>query len=130
MKRWLVGLAVSTTVFPLTGCGGSFDNYSPSQIHRTVQSRGGEIYIVFYQYFDVLDQYGPGVERVRGDVQKELTTNAKQEVWTKAEHIAVPKYLEAKGLTPVECRNGIIVIRGGSSVEGDGWAEFRCKEAK
>lgn len=124
-QRAMLGLVLG--VIGLPACSDPFGIYSPERIHRTVQSRGPGLYVVSYEYFDVIDQYGPGVERVREDVRNAESTKGKLAAWTKAEFIAVPKYLEAKGLVPTECKQGVIVVRGGSSVEGDGWAEFRCK---
>ena len=106
MKQWLMGLAASAAIFPLTGCGGSFDNYSPSQIHRTVQSLGNGLYVVDYRWREVAQNFG------------------------KDRAVAIPKYLEAKGIVPAECSSGITVIRGGEVENGGGWAEFRCKELR
>lgn len=111
-----------------SACSDFFGVYSPERIHSTVRSMGEGLYIVRYEYFDVINQYGPGVENVREAVRNARNTKDQLAAWSEAEAIAVPKYLKAKGLVPTECTQGVIVIRGGSSVEGDGWAEFRCKE--
>lgn len=104
MKQQVIMKAISVlAVVPLTACGGSFDIYSPSQIHRTVQLTKQGVYIVDYRWREVAEQFG-----------KDRAT-------------AVPKYLEAKGLTPPECVHGVTVIRGGEVESGGGWAEFRCK---
>lgn len=41
---------------------------------------------------------------------------------------AVPAYLQAKGLVPNECTQGITVDSGGDSVGGWSWAYFRCNK--
>lgn len=103
MKRWLSGCLAFAAIYPLVGCGGSFDIYSPSQIHRTVHPRGNGLYVVSYKWSYMVEHFG-----------KDRAT-------------AVPKYLEAKGIIPVECSQGVTVIRGGEVEGGSGWAEFRCK---
>jgi len=104
MRRWLIGLAISTMMFPLAGCGGSFDIYSPSQIHRTVQLRSPGLYVVYYEWPYVEERFG------------------------KNRATAIPKYLGEKGLVPSECAHGVTVVRGGEGEGGKGWAEFRCAE--
>lgn len=128
MKRQVIGFALIALTFPLVGCGGSFDIYSPTQIHRTVQSRGQGLYVVSYKEFDVINDFGFGVEKVREAVRKAENTKDKLAVWDQAAFVAVPRYLEAKGLIPSECTQGVVVIRSGSLEGGGGWAEFRCKE--
>lgn len=104
MNRRVIGLALIALTFPLVGCGGSFDIYSPGQIHRTVRTLGTGLYEVSYRWREVAEQYG------------------------KDRKTAVPEYLKAKGLVPLECARGVAVIRGGEVEGGGGWAEFRCKE--
>jgi len=82
---------------------------------------------VSYKEFDVLDEYGSGVERIRESVQDAKGTKDKLAVWDKAVSVAVPKYLEAKGLVPDECVQGVVITRSGATEGGGGWAEFRCK---
>jgi len=103
MIRGVIGFTFLALTFPLVGCGGSFDIYSPGQIHRTVQSRGAGIYVVYYEWPYVEDRFG------------------------KNRATAVPEYLQEKGLIPPECMQGVTVIRGGEAEGGKGWAEFRCK---
>lgn len=105
MKQLVIRKVLRVLVaVPLTACGGSFDIYSPSQIHRTVQLIKPGVFIVDYRWREVAEQFG------------------------KDRAMAVPKYLEARGLTPPECVRGVIVIRGGEVEGGGGWAEFRCKK--
>ena len=104
MSHRMIGFAIAASIFPLVGCGGSFDNYSPSQIHRTVQLRMPGLYVVYYEWPYVEEHFG-----------KDRAT-------------AVPEYLKAKNLVPSECLRGVIVTRGGEGEGGKGWAEFRCKE--
>ena len=106
MSRWIfnLALAILALTVSLAGCGGSFDIYSPGQIHRTVRSQGPGLYVVSYKWPYVEDHFG-----------KDRAT-------------AVPEYLKMKGLVPPECTQGVTVIRGGEVEGGGGWAEFRCKE--
>jgi hypothetical protein len=84
------------------------------------------IYVVSYREFDVIDKYGPGVENVREATRRAKDPGDKVSAWDQATFAAVPRYLEAKGLVPTECKQGIAVIRCGSTEGGGGWAEFRC----
>ena len=81
-----------------------------------------------YKEFYVINEYGPGVENVREAVRKLESTQDKRAVWDEAALVSVPRYLEAKRIVPAECTQGIVVIRSGSTEDGGGWAEFRCKE--
>ena len=104
MKQLIFMKALSVLVaVSLTACGGSFDIYSPSQIHRTVQLRGLDLYVVYYDWPYVEEHFG-----------RDRATY-------------VPKYLKAKNLIPPECLQGVTVTRGGEGEGGKGWAEFRCK---
>lgn len=126
MKRLtLIGFAFLEVCLP--ACSDPFGIYSPEQIHRTVQLVRPGIYVVSYKEFDVINNFGPGVENVREAVRKAKSTEDKLAVWGQAAFIAVPRYLDIKGLTPSECAQGISVIRSGSTEGGGGWAEFRCK---
>ncbi|MEJ1405485.1 MAG: hypothetical protein RPU62_00680 [Candidatus Sedimenticola sp. (ex Thyasira tokunagai)] len=116
----LVFLALS-----LSACGGSFDIYAPSQIHKTVKLLRPGIYDVGYKHFEVINEYGLGVENVRKSIRQ--NPENWRTLWNEAAAVAVPKYLEAKGLVPAECEQGVEVIRSGSGEGGGGWAEFRCK---
>lgn len=127
MKRRAV-LGLVLLVIGLPACSDPFGIYSPERIHRIVQSRGPGLYVVSYKEFDVINEFGPGVENVRAEVRKAESTKDKLAVWDQAAFIAVPRYLEAKGLVPSECTQGVIVTRSGSTEGGGGWAEFRCKE--
>ena len=113
-------------VLSLTACGGNFDIYSPSQIHKTVQVLRPGVYVVGYKHHDVINEYGPGVENVRKAIRND--SDNWRAFWDGAVAVAVPRYLEAKGLVPAECTQGVVVIRSGSGEGGGGWAEFRCKE--
>lgn len=82
----------------------SFDPYSPSQLHRTVQPISEEpgLYIVNAKIAQVRE-FGENME------------------------IAVPKYLAAYGLVPTECANEVTFVsraylEGGAKM----WAKFRC----
>lgn len=124
MSRRLISLIF--LVFGLSACR-SFDIYLPNQIHRTVHLLTPGVYVVFYKEFDVINEYGPGVEKVREAVRKSESTKDKLVVWEQVAFGAVPKYLDAKGLIPAECAQGVEIIRSGSTEGGGGWAEFRCK---
>lgn len=104
MRKWLAGFIAAGTVLPLIGCGSGFDIYSPGQIHRTVQLIRPGVYIVDYKWREVSEQFG------------------------KDKEVAIPKYLEEKGLIPPECGGEVTVIRGGGVENGGGWAEFRCNK--
>ncbi len=41
---------------------------------------------------------------------------------------AIPAYLDATELIPSACAHGVVVLRGGETEGGWGWAEFRCKQ--
>jgi hypothetical protein len=104
MKQLVIIKTLSVlAIAPLTACGGSFDIYSPSQIHRTVRSLESGHYVVYYKWRPVEETYG------------------------KDRAAAIPEYLKAMGIVPSECTRGVIVIRGGETEGGGGWAEFRCK---
>lgn len=124
-RRMMLGLAI--LVIGLPACSDPFGVYSPERIRRTVQSRGQGLYVVSYKEFDVINAFGPGVENVRADVRKAGGTKEKLAVWDQAVSVAAPRYLEAKGLVPSECTQGVVVTRSGSTEGGGGWAEFRCK---
>jgi hypothetical protein len=101
-KRFRRLLLALVTILP-AGCGGAFDIYSPDQIHRTVRPRAPGLYVVYYEWPFVRENYG------------------------KDRAMAVPAYLKAKGLIPPECTQGVAVIRGNDGEGGKAWAEFRCK---
>ena len=58
MKQRAISFVISALIFLLVGCGGSFDIYSPSHIHRTVQSRGPNLYVVYYEWPYVEERFG------------------------------------------------------------------------
>ena len=96
--------ALAAWMLSSVGCGARFDIYAPDQIHRTVQSRGKGLYVVYYEWPYMENHFG------------------------KNRALAVPEYLREKGLVPPECKWGTTVVRGGDAEGGKGWAEFRCTE--
>jgi hypothetical protein len=124
MSERLVGFVL--LVSGLSACVGSFDLYSPSQIHRTVKALRSGLYVVDYEWPYVIENYGPDMEKVlQGVDERDMPAQ-----WDRALSIAVPKYLVAKGLVPAECVHGVTVVRSGEGEGGKGWAEFRCKQKK
>jgi hypothetical protein len=102
--KWRVMLGLSLLMIGLPACSDPFGVYSPERIHRTVQSRGGGLYVVYYEWRHVEQSYG------------------------KDRDTAVPAYLKAKDLVPFECARGVTVVRGNKGEGGKAWAEFRCNE--
>jgi hypothetical protein len=91
-------------VFVFTGCGGAFDIYSPSQIHRTVKPLAQGVYIVDYNRRKLKEQFGEDIQ------------------------VAVPAYLKANKILPPECGRDVYIIRHGAVQGGGGWAEFKCEK--
>jgi hypothetical protein len=88
----------------LLGCNRTLGNSSTNGSDRSVQSLADGVYVVDYKWPYVEKTYGPN------------------------RNIAVPAYLEAIGLVPAECSRGVVVVRGGETEGGWGWAEFRCRQ--
>ena len=120
--RAFLGFCFITFATALFGCGG-FDIYSPEQIHRTVRSQGMGRYVVTYKWRYVIDNYGPDMAMLL----KGVDDKDKKDVWKRATVVAVPKYLEAKGIVPSECTQGVTIIRSGEVEGGGSWAEFLCQ---
>lgn len=99
--RGLLGLVM--LMVGLQACSAPTGVYSPERMRRSVQSLGGGLYVVDYKW-----------SYVEGTFGKDRPT-------------AVPAYLKAKDLVPVECAQGVVVVRGGRTEGGWAWAEFRCK---
>jgi hypothetical protein len=124
MNRWLAS-AILLALAP-AACA---RNYSAEELHRTVQphpNREG-VYLVYYRYMEMIEEYGPGVERVRELASQAQSANSKQAVWDEALAIAVPRYLESRNLVPEACTNGILVISSHGDEAGGGTTAFRCK---
>lgn len=125
MSGRLVGIMI--LAFAQLGCGG---NYSPRQLHRTVQphpNREG-IYLVYYLRHQMIDEYGPGVAAVREAVRQANDIDEKLAIWERALADAVPRYLNKNGLIPAECANGIEVVDSSGQERGaGGTTAFRCK---
>lgn len=101
IRRAMLGLVL--LVIGLPACSDPSGKYSPEMTHRSVQSLSKGLYVVDYKWPYVVETFG------------------------KDQTIAVPTYLEAKGLIPAECVRGVTVVRGGRTEGGWAWAEFRCK---
>lgn len=119
---WLSFLASS-----LFACGGSSDVYSPNHIYRTVQPHPNHagLYLVHYRHHQVINDYGPGVDKVREEVRS--NPNDWRAVWDEATAIAVSRYMTDKGLIPEECQSGIVIVSSDSDEAGGGTTAFRCK---
>ena len=74
------------------------------QIRRSVKPMGNGRYIVFY--------FGRPLERQYGTDRT----------------IAVPKYMEAEGITPPECVHGVTILNSMDTEGGGGQSIVRCKE--
>jgi hypothetical protein len=110
----------------LTGCGGN-DFSNPNQGTVKPHSSREGVYLVYYRYHQMIDEFGPGVEAVRQNVREAGSIEDKLAVWDDALEIAVPKYLEANRLVPPECVNGVHVISSLGDEDGGGTTAFRCK---
>lgn len=84
------------------GCGGAFDIYSPSQIHRTVKPIEQGVYIVSYKRRKLKEQFGEDMQ------------------------VAISAYLRANKILPSECDRDVYIVRHGAVQGGGGWAEFKC----
>ncbi|MET0116002.1 MAG: hypothetical protein ABW090_01165 [Sedimenticola sp.] len=118
-------LGLGFLMFVQVGCGSGY--YPPDQLHRSVKphsSREG-VYLVYYRRHQVIDEYGPGVERVREAIRN--NPDNWRALWDKAAAEAVTRYMEDKGLIPSECQNGIVVINSYGDEAGGGTTAFRCK---
>ena len=87
----------------LVGCSSTLGYSWTDSSRHSVQSLGNDLYVVDYKWLYIEKVYG------------------------KDRNTAVPAYLEVEGLTPDKCRHGVLVLRGGETEGGWGWAEFRCK---
>jgi hypothetical protein len=120
-------LAVAVLAVLVSAC---YDIYSPSQIHRTVQmdpTVSGH-YVVDYKWYYVIEEFGPGVEKVRDVVRQSTSPTEIATAWNQALAVAVPKYLTAKHITPATCVNGVVIIESRFVEGGGGWSRFRCKD--
>lgn len=119
---WLSFLASS-----LFACGGNYDVYSPSDIHRTVQPHPNYegLYLVHYRHHQVINEYGPGVDKIREKVR--VNPDNWRALWDEAIAKAVSRYMTEKGLVPAECQSGIVVVSSDSDEAGGGTTAFRCK---
>ncbi len=124
MNRWLVK-SLFFALLP-AACAGT---YSAEELPRTVQphpNREGT-YLVYYRYMEMINEYGPGVEKVRELVRQAHDADSKQAVWDSALATAVPRYLESRNLMPRACVNGILVISSHGDEAGGGTTAFACK---
>ena len=128
MNRRLIGFMILFTfiTFILMGCSG---NYSPNRLHRTVKPHPNQegTYLVYYRRHNMIEEFGPGLVKVRDMVRQAKNIEDKLAVWDQALAFAVPKYLEAKDLIPIECVKGVFVVSSSSDEAGGGTTAFRCK---
>ncbi len=112
--------------FGVVACS-SFDTYSPNQTHRAIKPHPNHkgVYLIYYRRHQLIDEYGPGVENVRRDIQK--NPDNWRVIWDKAAAEAVTHYMTEKELVPPECVNGIVVISSLGDEAGGGTSAFRCK---
>lgn len=113
----------------LTSCGNSFDINDQSRIQRTVQPHPNHdgVYLVYYRYEEMIDRYGPGWNNTLRIVRSAKSNTEIYNIWDHALTLAVPRYLEERGLIPSKCTTGIIVIRNSMNEGGGGTTAFRCK---
>lgn len=110
-------------VILLTACGANHTAKSAVIPHP---NRDG-VYVVYYAYYQMIDDYGPGVEHVRNTISQIEDTKEKLAVWDRALAIAVPKYMEVNNLIPPECVHGVTIIGSSGDRSGGGASAFRCK---
>jgi hypothetical protein len=97
------------------------------ELRGSVKPESPDSFIVYYHPWDrLIDEYGPGTENVRAKLKADGYANAKQ-VWADAIEEAIPQFLEAKNMTPLQCKSGVVVVRSGEAEGGNGWARFRCR---
>lgn len=123
--NWRV-IGIMLITFSHTGCG---TNYTPGQLQRTVQphpNREG-IYLVYYKYKEMIEEYGPGWKMTLAAVQRATNNEEIQNIWTQALTYAVPKYLNDKGLIPSACNDGVVVVSSNMDEAGGGTTAFRCR---
>lgn len=127
MGRWLVCLVILTS--SLIACDGSLDISSANQIYRTVTphpNREG-LYLVYYRYKKIIEEYGPGWVPTLAAVRKANSNDEIKDIWEQALNTAAPKYMKEKGLIPAECVNGVTIVSSNTDEAGGGVTVFRCK---
>lgn len=105
-----------------------YDPYAPERIERTVQQHPNRpgLYLVYYDWSSMVDNYGPGLEKTRQAVRKAMAKEAKA-IWDEAMATAVPKYLQDHNIVPAQCTHGVVVVSSQRVEGGDGTTAFRCK---
>jgi hypothetical protein len=119
MERHSVRLCIAALAAICMACA--------NDLRGTIHEESAGFFMVSYRPWRLLlDDYGPGTEAVRRRVQVSAQASAKQ-VWDEAFSEAVPRFLEARKMTPPQCPSGVIVIHVEESEGGSGWARVRCK---
>lgn len=122
--RWIVLGLLGALV---SGCGPHTDVSAPDGIPRNVQKHPNRegLYLVYYRWRQVIDEFGPGYSAVQSRV-RDASDGNKLEIWDQTMRLAVPKYMEAKGLVPKECAHGVEIVSSGPDEAGGGVSAFRC----
>lgn len=110
---------------PVACAGG----HSSENLQRTVRPHSSQVgvYLVYYRYMEMINEYGPGLENVRKSVRLQPDVERQLAVWDDVLEVAVPKYLEAKNLIPNACGYGVEIMRSQGDEGGGGTSTFRCK---
>ncbi len=97
------------------------------ELDGTVRPESPDSFLVYYHPWNrLIDEFGPGTENVRARLKAVNYVND-EKVWRDAIEEAIPKFLEAKSMTPSQCKAGVVVVNTGELEGGNGWARFRCK---
>jgi hypothetical protein len=89
------------------GCWGPFDAYSPARIHNTVKRTAPGVYLIYYRWLAVQEEFGEDLDK------------------------ALVAYMKDREILPQECRSlDIEVIAGQHGEGGAAWAKFRCVGGK
>jgi len=76
----------------------------------------------------MINEYGPGLVKVRETVRQANDSKDKLAVWDQAMAAAVSKYLKERGLIPSECIHGVKVVNSNKDEAGGGVSAFRCRQ--
>jgi hypothetical protein len=96
-------------------------------LRGSVKPESPDSFILYYHPWDqLIDEYGSGAENVRAKIKAAGYAHA-EKVWRDAFEEAIPKFLEAKNMTPSACKSGVVVVRSGEGEGGNGWARIRCR---
>ena len=121
--KWLTVLLFALGPFAVSGCKANTD------LSRTVRPHSSEpnTYFVYYKYFEVLEQYGPGIAAVRAEAAAAENASSRDAIWENVMNVAVKKYLVENSLIPQRCSGNIEMLESQADEGGNGTSKFRCK---